>query len=163
MGIKELEIHIAQELASLRAKYKMEVAQTWQDKLLESLKDEENPGILVDTLSKLLDDATKKDVEKPIKLSNPDKLAREYALLSGDSVNIKYVDEDKSQYYYKYTIRTRPTVSGKMFILKEKLNGRAYVEFHHDNGGSESRNYEMDEFTDFQKFMELIINVIRKF
>jgi hypothetical protein len=163
MEQKELEIHIAQELASLRAKYKMEVVQTWQDKLLESLKDEENPGMLVDTLSKLLDEPPKKDVEKPIKLSNPDKLARDYALLSGDSVNIKYVDEDKSQYYYKYKIRTRPLSSGKMFIRKKKLDGRVYIEFHHDNGGSESRNYEMDEFTDFQKFMELIINVIRKF
>jgi hypothetical protein len=163
MEQKEYEIYIAQQISALNSKYKMEVAQHWQDVLLKSLEDEENPGILVDTLSKLLDDATKKDVEKPIKLSNPDKLARDYALLSGDSVNIRYIDEDKSQYYYKYTIRTRPTASGKMFIRKKKLNGRVYIEFHHDNGGSESRVYEMDEFTDFQKFMELIINVIRKF
>jgi hypothetical protein len=163
MEQKEWEVYMAKQIAALNSKYKMEVAQTWQDKLLESLKDEENPGMLVDTLSKLLDDATKKDVEKPIKLSNPDKLARDYALLSGGSVNIRYIDEDKFQYYYKYTIRTRPTASGKMFIQKEKLDGRVYIEFHHDNGGSESRRYEMDEFTDFQKFMELIINVIRKF
>jgi hypothetical protein len=163
MEQKEWEVYMAKQIAALNSKYKMEVAQTWQDKLLESLKDEENPGMLVDTLSKLLDDATKKDVEKPIKLSNPDKLARDYALLSGGSVNIRYVDEDKFQYYYKYTIRTRPTTSGKMFIQKEKLDGRVYIEFHHDNGGSESRRYEMDEFMDFQKFMELIINVIRKF
>jgi hypothetical protein len=163
MEQKEWEVYMNQQIAALNSKYKMEVAQTWQDKLLESLKDEENPGMLVDTLSKLLDEPPKKNAEKPIKLSNPDKLARDYALLSGDSVNIKYVDEDKSQYYYKYKIRTRPTASGKMFIRKKKLNGRVYIEFHHDNGGSESRNYEMDEFTDFQKFMELIINVIRKF
>lgn len=163
MEQKEWEVYMNQQIAALNSKYKMEVAQTWQDKLLESLKDEENPGMLVDTLSKLLDEPPKKNAEKPIKLSNPDKLARDYALLSGDSVNIRYVDEDKSQYYYKYTIRTRPTASGKMFIRKKKLNGRVYIEFHHDNGGSESRNYEMDEFTDFQKFMELIINVIRKF
>jgi hypothetical protein len=163
MEKKEYEIYIAQELVALRAKYKMEVAQTWQDKLLESLKDEENPGMLVDTLSKLLDEPPKKNAEKPIKLSNPDKLARDYALLSGDSVIIKYLGEDKSQYYYKYKIRTRPTASGKMFIRKKKLNGRVYIEFHHDNGGSESRNYEMDEFTDLQKFMSLITSVIYKF
>jgi hypothetical protein len=163
MEQKEWEVYIAQQISALNSQYKMSVAQTWQDKLLESLKDEENPGMLVDTLSKLLDEPPKKNAEKPIKLSNPGKLARDYALLSGDSVNIRYVDEDKFQYYYKYTIRTRPTASGKMFIRKKKLNGRVYIEFHHDNGGSESRNYEMDEFTDFQKFMNLIVDVIRKF
>jgi len=163
MEQKEWEVYMNQQIAVLNSKYKMEVAQSWQDKLLESLKDEENPGMLVDTLSKLLDEPPKKNAEKPIKLSNPDKLARDYALLSGDSVNIRYVDEDKFQYYYKYTIRTRPTAAGKMFIQKEKLDGRVYIEFHHDNGGSESRRYEMDEFTDFQKFIGLIVDVIYKF
>jgi hypothetical protein len=47
--------------------------------------------------------------------------------------------------------------------MKEKLDGRVCVEFEHQFGGSESRVYEMDEFSDFQKFMELIVNVIRKF
>jgi hypothetical protein len=163
MEQKEYEIYMAQQISALNSKYKMSVAQTWQDKLLESLKDEENNGMLVDTLSKLLDEPPKKNAEKPIKLSNPEKLARDYALLSGDSVNIKYVDEDKFQYYYKYKIRTRPTASGKMFIQKEKLDGRVYIEFHHDNGGSESRRYEMDTFTDFDTFMNLIVDVIYKF
>jgi hypothetical protein len=163
MEQKELEIHIAQELVALRAKYKMEVAQTWQDKLLESLKDEENPGMLVDTLSKLLDEPPKKNAEKPIKLSNPDKLARDYALLSGDSVIIKYLGETYKSYNYLYKVRTRPTNAGEMLIMKDKKYGCVYVEFEHQNGGRDGRRYEMDEFSDFQKFMSLIVDVIENF
>ena len=163
MEQKEWEVYMNQQIAALNSKYKMEVAQTWQDLLLKSLEDEENPGILVDTLSKLLDDTTKKDVEKPIKLSNPDKLASDYALLSGDSVTIKYMGENSDSYNYLYKVRTKPTNAGEMRIMKNKKYGCVYVEFEYQNGGSDGRRYEMDEFTDFQKFMELIINVIRKF
>ena len=163
MEKKEYEIYIAQQISTLNYKYKMEVAQTWQDKLLESLKDEENSGMLVDTLSKLLDDATKKDVEKPIKLSNPDKLARDYALLSGDSVIIKYTGENSESYNYLYKVRTKPTNTGVLRIMKDKKYGCVYVEFLNGDGGRDGRRYEMDEFTDFQKFMGLITDVIYKF
>jgi len=142
---------------------KVAVAQTWQDKLLESLKDEENSGMLVDTLSKLLDEPPKKNAEKPIKLSNPDKLARDYALLSGDSVIIKYMGENSESYNYLYKVRTKPTNAGEMRIMKNKKYGCIYVEFEYQNGGRDSRRYEMDEFTDFQKFMSLITSVIYKF
>jgi hypothetical protein len=160
---KEDYLEHALQVATSNHQNKMAVAQTWQDKLLESLKDEENPGMLVDTLSKLLDEPPKKNAEKPIKLSNPDKLARDYALLSGDSVRIKYMTTTDKFYHYNYKIRTKPTVAGEMHIFKEKLDGRVYIEFHHDTGGSESRSYEMDEFSDFNTFMNLIVDVIRKF
>lgn len=139
------------------------MAQTWQDKLLESLKDEENSGMLIDTLSKLLDEPPKKNTEKPIKLSNPDKLARDYALLSGDSVMIKYMGENSDSYNYLYKVRTKPTNAGEMRIMKKKKYGCVHVEFEYQNGGSDGRRYEMDEFTDFQKFMSLIVDVIYKF
>lgn len=137
--------------------------QTWQDKLLESLKDEENSGMLVDTLSKLLDEPPKKNAEKPIKLSNPDKLARDYALLSGDSVIIQYMGENSDSYNYLYKVRTKPTNAGEMRIMKKKKYGCVYVEFEYQNGGRDGRRYEMDEFSDFQKFMKLIIDVISNF
>ena len=137
--------------------------QTWQDKLLESLKDEENSGMLVDTLSKLLDEPPKKNAEKPIKLSNPEKLARDYALLSGDSVNIKYTGENSESYNYLYKVRTKPTNAGEMRIMKDKKYGCVYVEFDYQNGATDGRRYEMDEFIDFQKFMSLIVDVIYKF
>ena len=163
MEQKEWEVYMNQQIAALNSKYKMEVAQTWQDKLLESLKDEENPGMLVDTLSKLLDEPPKKNAEKPIKLSNPDKLARDYALLSGDSVNIKYTGENSESYNYMYKVRTKPTNTGILRIMKDKTYGCVYVEFLNGNGGRDGRRYEMDEFTDFQKFMSLIVDVIYKF
>lgn len=139
------------------------MAQQWQDLLLKSLEDEDNSGILVDTLSKLLDDTTKKDVEKPIKLSNPDKLARDYARLSGDSVMIKYMGENSDSYNYLYKVRTKPTNAGEMRIMKKKKYGCVYVEFEYLNGGKNGRRYEMDEFSNFQKFMGLITGVIYKF
>jgi len=139
------------------------MAQQWQDLLLKSLEDEENPGMLVDTLSKLLDEPPKKDAEKPIKLSNPEKLARDYALLSGDSVIIKYMGDNSESYNYLYKVRTKPTNAGEMRIMKNKKYGCVYVEFEYQNGGRDGRRYEMDEFTDFQKFMSLITSVIYKF
>ena len=163
MEQKELEIYMNQQMAALKSQSNIAVAQHWQDVLLKSLEDEENPGILVDTLSKLLDDTTKKDVEKPIKLSNPEKLARDYALLSGDSVNIKYTGENSESYNYLYKVRTKPTNTGVMRIMKDKKYGCVYVEFDYQNGGRDGRRYEMDDFTDFQKFMSLIVDVIYKF
>ena len=139
------------------------MAQQWQDLLLKSLEDEENPGMLVDTLSKLLDEPPKKNGEKPIKLSNPEKLARDYALLSGDSVIIKYMGDNSESYNYLYKVRTKPTNAGEMRIMKNKKYGCVYVEFEYQNGGRDGRRYEMDEFTDFQKFMSLITSVIYKF
>jgi hypothetical protein len=139
------------------------MAQNWQDLLLKSLEDEKNSGILVDTLSKLLDELPKKDVEKPIKLSNPEKLAIDYALLSGDSVNIKYTGENSESYNYLYKVRTKPTNTGVLRIMKDKKYGCVYVEFLNGDGGRDGRRYEMDEFTDLQKFMSLITSVIYKF
>jgi hypothetical protein len=47
--------------------------------------------------------------------------------------------------------------------MKGKKYGCVYVEFLNGDGGRDSRRYEMDEFTDFQKFMGLIVDVIYKF
>jgi hypothetical protein len=163
MEQKEWEVYMAKQISALNYKYKIQVAQTWQDKLLESLKDEENNGILVDTLSKLLDEPPKKNAEKPIKLSNPGKLARAYDLLSGDMVLIKYMGETSKSYRYLYTIEHKPSNTGEMRIMKEKKYGCVYVEFEYQNGGKDGRRYEMDEFTDFDTFMNLIVDVIRKF
>jgi hypothetical protein len=161
----EKEDYLEHSLQVVASNYqnKVAVAQTWQDKLLESLKDEENPGMLVDTLSKLLDEPPKKNAENPIKLSNPDKLARDYALLSGDSVTIKYTGENSESYNYLYKVRTKPANTGVLRIMKDKKYGCVYVEFLNGNGGRDGRRYEMDEFSDFQKFMGLITDVIYKF
>jgi hypothetical protein len=158
----------ALQLAASNHQNKVAVAQAWQDALMASLEDEENPGILVNTLSKILDErnsyrSTKKNRVKPIKLSNPDKLASDYALLSGDSVTIKYMGENSDSYNYLYKVRTKPTNAGEMRIMKKKKYGCVYVEFDYQNGGRDGRRYEMDEFSDFQKFMGLITDVIYKF
>jgi hypothetical protein len=156
MEQKEYEAYIAHQIASLNSKYKMEVAKHWHDKLLESLDDDTQRSLVSSLMGTL-------DKPKPINLSNPEKLARDYALLSGDSIKIVYMGQTETSYVYTYRVRTKPNIAGEMLIMKEKLDGRVCVEFEHQFGGSESRVYEMDEFSDFQKFMELIVNVIRKF
>ncbi len=157
MEQKEYDIYIAHQIASLNSQYKMSVTKHWQDVLLESIKDDKDFDEVYKTfLSKL-------ERSNSINLSNPDKLARDYALLSGDSVMIQYMGENSDSYNYLYKVRTKPTNAGEMFITKEKLNGRVCVEFKHQNGGSESRVYEMGDLKDFQKFMQLIVDVIRKF
>jgi hypothetical protein len=90
-------------------------------------------------------------------------LASDYALLSGDSVIIKYMGENSDSYNYLYRVRTKPTNAGEMRIMKKKKYGCVYVEFDYQNGGRDGRRYEMDDFTDFQKFMGLITDVIYKF
>jgi hypothetical protein len=154
--------HVLQ-LATANHQNKVAVAQAWQDALMASIKDDEDYDTLLGTMKSLLDDTTEKDVEKPIKLSNPDKLASDYALLSGDSVTIKYMGENSDSYNYLYKVRTKPTNAGEMRIMKKKKYGCVYVEFDYQNGGRDGRRYEMDEFTDFQKFMGLITDVIYKF
>ena len=161
----EKEDYLEHSLQVVASNYqnKVAVAQTWQDKLLESLKDEENSGMMIDTLSKLLDEPPKKNAEIPIKLSNPDKLASDYALLSGDSINIKYTGENSESYNYLYKVRTKPANTGVLRIMKDKKYGCVYVEFLNGDGGRDGRRYEMDEFSDFKKFMGLITDVIYKF
>jgi hypothetical protein len=133
----------------------------WQDELLKSLGDEEKE--IFSNLMGNTNPCAEIPLEKPIKLSNPDKLASDYALLSGDSVNIKYTGENSESYNYLYKVRTKPTNTGVMRIMKKKKYGCVYVEFDYQNGGRDGRRYEMDEFTDFQKFMGLIVDVIYKF
>ncbi len=154
--------HVLQ-LAASNHQNKVAVAQAWQDALMASIKDDEDYDTLLGTMKSLLDDTTEKDVEKPIKLSNPDKLASDYALLSGDSVTIKYMGENSDSYNYLYRVRTKPTNAGEMRIMKKKKYGCVYVEFDYQNGGRDGRRYEMDEFSDFKKFMGLITDVIYKF
>jgi hypothetical protein len=154
--------HVLQ-LAASNHQNKVAVAQAWQDALMASIKDDEDYDTLLGTMKNILDDTTEKDVEKPIKLSNPDKLASDYALLSGDSVTIKYMGENSDSYNYLYKVRTKPTNAGEMRIMKKKKYGCVYVEFDYQNGGRDGRRYEMDEFSDFQKFMGLITDVIYKF
>jgi hypothetical protein len=153
----------ALQLAASNHQNKVAVAQAWQDALMESIKDDDEYTSLLGAMKNILDDSTKKDVEKPIKLSNPDKLASDYALLSGDSVTIKYMGENSDSYNYLYKVRTKPTNAGEMRIMKKKKYGCVYVEFDYQNGGRDGRRYEMDEFSDFQKFMGLITDVIYKF
>jgi hypothetical protein len=164
MEQKEYEAYIAHQIASLNSKYKMEVAKHWQDVLMKSLEgDTEFEASYQAFLDKYPTDSSILEKSKPIKLSNPDKLARDYALLSGDSVNIKYTGENSESYNYLYKVRTKPTNTGVMRIMKDKKYGCVYVEFLNGDGGRDGRRYEMDEFTDFQKFMGLIVDVIYKF
>lgn len=138
----------------------------WHDLLLKSIEDDIKSGKIDEDIAAIFGESFKKPVSEKsnfIKLSNPDKLSKDYALLDGNSVRIKYMTTADKFYHYNYKIRTKPNVAGEMHIFKEKLDGRVYIEFHHDNGGSESRIYEMDEFSNFDTFMNLIVDVIRKF
>jgi hypothetical protein len=159
MEQKEYEAYIEHQIASLNSQYKMAIVQNknWQDLLLESIKDDKDFDEVYKTfLSKL-------EKSNSINLSNPDKLARDYALMSGDSITIQYMGQDSKSYNYTYKVRTKPNIAGELFIVKDKLDGKVCIQFKHKNGGSESRVYEMDEFTDFQTFMGLIVDVINKF
>lgn len=160
---KEDYLEHSLQLAASNHQNKVAVAQSWQDKLMESIKDDEDYDTLLNAMKNILDDSTEKDVEKPIKLSNPEKLASDYALLSGDSVTIKYMGENSDSYKYLYKVRTKPTNAGEMRIMKNRIYGCVYVEFDYQNGGRDGRRYEMDEFSDFKKFMGLITDVIYKF
>jgi hypothetical protein len=141
----------------------------WQDLLLQALKDDEDSSALLGAMasvlgpSALLDKKPTSEKSNFVKLSNPEKLASDYALLSGDSVTIKYMGENSDSYNYLYRVRTKPTNAGEMRIMKKKKYGCVYVEFDCQNGGRDGRRYEMDEFSDFQKFMGLITDVIYKF
>jgi hypothetical protein len=164
MEQKELEIYMNQQMAALKSQSNMAVAQHWHDVLMKSLEgDKEFEASYQSFLDKYPTDSSVLEKSNSINLSNPEKLARDYALLSGDSIKILYIGENKTSYVYTYRVRTKPNIAGEMFIIKDKLDGRVRIEFERQIGGSESRVYEMDEFTDFQKFMELIIDVIRKF
>ena len=164
MEQKELEIYMNQQMAALKSQSNMAVAQHWHDVLMKSLEgDKEFEASYQAFLDKYPTDSSVLEKSNFIKLSNPDKLSKDYALLDGNSVRIKYMTTTDKFYHYNYKIRTKPNVAGEMNIFKEKLDGRVYIQFHHDNGGSESRSYEMDDFTDFQTFMGLIVDVIRKF
>jgi hypothetical protein len=160
---KEDYLEHALQLAAANHQNKVAVAQAWQDALMESIKDDEDYDTLLNAMKNILDDSTEKDVEKPIKLSNPGKLASDYSLLSGDSVTIKYMGENSDSYNYLYKVRTKPTNAGEMRIMKKKKYGCVYVEFDYQNGGRDGRRYEMDEFSDFKKFMGLIVDVIINF
>jgi hypothetical protein len=159
----ETEDYLEHALQVVASNYqnKVAVAQTWQDKLLESLGDEEKE--IFSNLMGNTNPCAETPLEKPIKLSNPEKLASDYALLSGDSVTIKYTGENSESYNYLYKVRTKPTNTGVLRIMKDKKYGCVYVEFLNGDGGRDGRRYEMDEFTDLQKFMSLITSVIYKF
>lgn len=138
----------------------------WQDLLLQALKDDEDSGALLSAMASvlgpaaLLDRKTTSEKSNFIKLSNPEKLARDYALLGGDSVNITYKAETTVAYNYDFKVRTNPKKAGLISIYKQKLHDKVYVEFAFGVIHSESRSYEMSEFTDFQNFMGKIIDVI---
>jgi hypothetical protein len=151
----------ALQLAASNHQNKVAVAQAWQDALMESIKDDADSSALLGAMESVF--GINPTSEKSIKLSNPDKLASDYALLSGDSVTIKYMGENSDSYNYLYKVRTKPTNAGEMRIMKKKKYGCVYVEFDYQNGGRDGRRYEMDEFSDFQKFMGLITDVIYKF
>ena len=164
MEQKEWDVYMNQQITTLNSQNKMAVAQHWHDVLMESLKgDKEFEASYQAFLSKYPTDSSVLEKSNSINLSNPDKLARDYALLSGDSITIQYMGQDSKSYNYTYKVRTKPNIAGEMLIMKDKLDGRACIEFKHQNGGSVNRVYEMDDFTDFQTFMGLIVDVINKF
>ncbi len=164
MEQKEWEVYMNQQIATLNSQNKMAVAQHWHDVLMESLKgDKEFEASYQAFLDKYPFNSSVLEKSNSINLSNPEKLARDYALLSGDSIKILYMGQTKTSYVYTYRVRTKPNIAGEMRIIKDKLDGRVCIEFEHQSGGSESRVYSMDEFSDFQKFMQLIVDVIRKF
>ena len=90
-------------------------------------------------------------------------MATNYNLLSGDSIIIHYLKEDDRAYYYLYKVISKTGNAGEMRILKEKKYDCVYVEFEYLNGNLDSKRYEMDEFSDFQKFMGLIAAAIYNF
>ncbi len=164
MEQKEWEVYMNQQIATLNSQNKMAVAQHWHDVLMESLKgDKEFEASYQAFLDKYPINSSVLEKSNFINISNPDKLARDYALLSGDSITIQYMGENSESYNYLYKVRTKPTNAGEMRIVKDKLDGRVCIEFKHQSGGSENRVYSMDDFSDFQKFMQLIVDVIRKF
>jgi hypothetical protein len=164
MEQKEWEVYINQQISALNSKYKMEVAQHWQDLLMKSIEGDADFETSYQTfLSNFPINGDTLDKPKPIKLSNPEKLAKDYALLSGDSINIHYLKEDDRAYYYLYKVISKTGNAGEMRILKEKRYGCVYVEFEYLNGNLDSKRYEMNEFSDFQKFMGLIVDTIYNF
>jgi hypothetical protein len=164
MEQKELEIYMNQQMAALKSQSNMAVAQHWHDVLMKSLEgDTEFEASYQAFLDKYPTDSSVLEKSNSMNLSNPEKLARDYALMSGDSIKIVYMGQTETSYVYTYRVRTKPNIAGEMLIIKKKLDGRVCIEFERQIGGSESRVYEMDEFTDFQTFMGLIVDVIRKF
>lgn len=141
---------------------------SWQDLLLKSIEKDADSGALYNALTSVFGNdgllGVKHTSEKSnfIKLANPEKLASDYALIDGNSVNITYKDEMTVSYNYNFKVRTKPENAGLMTIYKQKLDGKVYVEFLFGDFNSESRSYEMSEFTDFQNFMGKIIDVIVK-
>lgn len=135
----------------------------WHDLLLKSIEDDIKSGKIDKDIFELFGESyTKPTSEKSnfIKLANPEKLARDYALLGGDSVKITYKAETTVAYNYDFRVRTKPANAGLISIYKQKLDEKVYVEFAFGVIDSESRSYEMSEFTDFQNFMGKIIDVI---
>ena len=137
----------------------------WHDILLKSIEDDIASGKIDKDIFELFGESYKKPASEKsnfIKLANPEKLASDYALIDGNSVNITYKDEMTVSYNYNFKVRTKPENAGLMTIYKQKLDGKAYVEFLFGDFSAESKSYEMSEFTDFQNFMGKIIDVIVK-
>lgn len=135
----------------------------WHDLLLKSIEDDIKSGKIDKDIAALFGESyVKPKLEKSnfIKLANPEKLASDYALLGGDSVNITYNSESTFAYNYDFKVRTNPKNAGVISIYKRKLDSKAYVEFLFGDFSAESKSYEMSEFTDFQNFMGKIIDVI---
>ncbi len=155
---------LALQQAKLKSESNMAVAQHWHDVLMKSLEGDKEFEVSYQAfLDKYRYDSSILEKSNSINLSNPEKLARDYALLSGDSIKIVYMGQTETSYVYTYRVRTKPNIAGEMLIIKKKLDGRVCIEFKHQNGGSVNRVYEMDDFTDFQTFMGLIVDVINKF
>lgn len=137
----------------------------WHDLLLKSIEDDIKSGKIDKDIFELFGESYNKPVLKKsnfIKLANPEKLARDYVLLNGESITMQYYNETSVAYNYKFKVRTNPTNAGVISIYKSKVDDKAYVEFAFGVLNAESKMYEMDEFTDFQNFMSKIIDVIIK-
>jgi hypothetical protein len=164
MEQKEWEVYMAKQIAELNHQSKVDVAQHWHDLLMESLKgDTDFEASYQAFLDKYPIDSSVLEKPKPIKLSNPEKLATDYPFLNGDSIKIHYLKEDDRAYYYLYKVISKTGNAGEMRIMKEKKYDCVYVEFEYLNGNLDSKRYEMDEFSDFQKFMGLITAAIYNF
>jgi hypothetical protein len=138
----------------------------WHDILLKSIEDDADSGALLSAMTSVLGPAAllgrKPTSEKSnfIKLANPEKLASGYVLMGGDSLSITYKAETTVAYNYDFKVRTNPNKAGLIAIYKQKLDGKVYVEFAFGVIDSESRSYEMSEFTDLKNFMSKIVDVI---
>lgn len=135
----------------------------WHDVLLKSIQDDITSGKIDKDIAALFGEPyaePKLEKSNSIRIANPKKLQSDYSLLDGNSVNIQYGDQDDFLYLYEFKVRTDPKNAGTMKIFKQKFEGNVYIEFHRTDGWTHSKQYTIEELSDFQSFMGKIVGVI---